>query len=47
MGGDALAPVKALCPIVKEMSGPRRGNEWVGEQGEGGFGGETRKGDSI
>jgi hypothetical protein len=45
MGGEALGPVKALCPSI--------GSRWVGEQRReegirgGGFQRETRKGDNI
>jgi hypothetical protein len=35
MGGEALGPVKALCPRVGEMPGPGSESGWVGEQGEG------------
>jgi hypothetical protein len=34
MGGEALGPVKALCPN-KGMPGPGSRSEWVGKQGEG------------
>jgi hypothetical protein len=35
MGGEALGPVKAICPSVWGMSGPGRRSGWVSEQGEG------------
>jgi hypothetical protein len=53
MGGEALGPVKVLCPCVGECQGQEMG---VGElvsrgrghgMGEGVFRGETRKGDNI
>jgi hypothetical protein len=52
MGGEALGPVKALCPSIGECLGQEAGVGGVGEQGEQGerigvFRGETRKGDSI
>jgi hypothetical protein len=51
VGGEALAPVKVLCPSIGGMPGPGSGCGWVGEggrgKGEGVFGGETRKGDNI
>jgi hypothetical protein len=50
MGGEALGPVKVLCPSTGEYQG-RNGSGWAGEQGDGerigGFAGETRKGDNI
>ena len=45
MGGEALVPVKALCPQCRGMPGPGRGSEWVGEQGERER--KTRKGENI
>jgi hypothetical protein len=33
MGGEALGPVKALCPSVKGMPRPGSGSGWVGERG--------------
>ena len=53
MGGEALSPVKALCPSVGECQGQeagmgglvRRGRGWV--IGGGGFRRETRKGDNV
>jgi hypothetical protein len=48
MGGNALGPVKVLCPIIGD-----RKQEWVGwrggERGEGigDFQRKTRKGDNI
>jgi hypothetical protein len=51
MGGEALGPVKVLCPSIGESQDQEW--EWVG-WGAGGvgrvygiFGGETRKGDNI
>jgi hypothetical protein len=50
MGGEALGPVKVLCPSIGEgldqeagVGGKQRerGEDW------GFFGGETRKGDNI
>jgi hypothetical protein len=35
MGGEALGPVKVLCPSIGECQGPGSGSGWVGEQGEG------------
>jgi hypothetical protein len=52
MGGEALGPMKALCPSIGECQDQEW--EWVGvgkqgggERREGIFGGETRKGDII
>jgi hypothetical protein len=51
MGGEALGPVKSLCPSIGECHDQEW--EWVGcGSGVGGrrlgiFGGETRKGDNI
>jgi hypothetical protein len=51
MGGEALGPVKALCPSIEKCKDQEW--EWVGcvaggrGSGEGIFGGETRKGDNI
>jgi hypothetical protein len=36
MEGEALGPVKALCPSVGECLGQETGSGWVGEQSEGG-----------
>jgi hypothetical protein len=54
MGGEALGPMKAVCPSVGEMSRPGSRSGWVGEQGEGGgdrgrvfFIREIRKGDTF
>jgi hypothetical protein len=51
MGGEALGPVKIICPSIGECQGQEVG---VGElvsrgRGEGMrvFGGKTRKGDNI
>jgi hypothetical protein len=35
MGGEALGPVKALCPSVKEMPGSENRCGQVGEREEG------------
>jgi hypothetical protein len=35
MGGEALGPVKALCPSLGRIPGPGSRSGWVGEQGEG------------
>jgi hypothetical protein len=35
MGGEALGPVKALCPSVGNAR-TSNGSGWVGEQGKGG-----------
>ena len=34
MGGEALGPVKVLCPSVGGKPGPESGSRWVGDQGE-------------
>jgi hypothetical protein len=53
MGGEALGPVKALCPSVVECQSQGSRSGWVGEQGEerakgeGFFQGEIRKGNNI
>jgi hypothetical protein len=51
MGGEALGPVKVLCPSIKDYQGQEVG---VGrlvsrgrERGAGVFRGETRKGNNI
>jgi hypothetical protein len=50
MGGEALGPVKVLCPSIRECQGQKVG---VGSLVSGGggnkgvFGGETRKGANI
>jgi hypothetical protein len=36
MGGEALGPVKVLCPQCRGIPGPGSGSEWAGEQGDGG-----------
>jgi hypothetical protein len=36
MGGEALGPVKALCPSIGEFQDQEAG--WVGEQEVGGWG---------
>ena len=51
MGGEALSPVKALCPNVVECQGQEVGvrvlvNRGLGKE-LGVFGGETMKGDNI
>jgi hypothetical protein len=53
MGGEALGPVKALCPNVGECHGQEAGVGGLREKTEGGnegrvfFRGETRKGNNI
>jgi hypothetical protein len=53
MGGEALCPMKALCPSVGECQGQEAGGGGLvsRRRGEGMgrvfFGGETRKGDNI
>ena len=51
MGGDALGPVKVLCPSIGECQGQEAGVGGLGSRGSreglGVFGGETRKGDNI
>ena len=52
MGGEALGPMKVLCPSVGECQGQEVGLGWVGEQGgrgrgKGVFGGEIKKGENI
>jgi hypothetical protein len=50
MGGEALGPVKVLCPSIGEYLGQEVGVCGVGSRGRGGWGifrGETRKGDNI
>ena len=49
MGGEALGPVKALCPSVGECQGQEAGVGGLGSRGKGKgiFGRETRKGDNI
>jgi hypothetical protein len=52
MGGEALGPMKVLCPSIGECQGQEvgvggllsRGRE---ERGQGVFGGKTRKEDNI
>jgi hypothetical protein len=34
VGGDALGPVKVLCPSIGECQGQEVGSGWVGEQGK-------------
>ena len=51
MGGEALGPVKVLCPSIVECQDWE--SEWLGwgaggrEEDRGIFGGETRKWDNI
>jgi hypothetical protein len=51
MGGEALGPVKVLCPSIVECQGQEW--EWMGwgegrgEEDRGFFGVETKKGDNI
>ena len=51
MGGEALGPVKALCPSVGECQVQEAGLGGLGSRGSregiGGFGEETRKGDNT
>jgi hypothetical protein len=48
MGGEALGPVKVLCPSVRECQGQEVGVcGLVSREGGGVFGGETRKRDNI
>ena len=52
VGGQALGPVKALCPCVGECQCQEAILVWAGEQGKGeedmgSLGGETRKGANI
>jgi hypothetical protein len=51
MGGEALGPVKVLCPSIGEWQGQEAGVGGLGsrgrEKGMGIFRGETRKGDNI
>jgi hypothetical protein len=34
VGGEALGPVKVLCPSIGGQPDPGSGSGWVGEQGE-------------
>jgi hypothetical protein len=49
MGGEAIGPVKALCPSIGECQGQEEGVgglvSWERGKGVGVFGGENRKGD--
>jgi hypothetical protein len=51
MRGEALGPVKALCPSVGECQVQEAGLGGLGSRGSregiGGFGEETRKGDNT
>jgi hypothetical protein len=53
IGGEALGPVKALCPSVGECQGQEAGVDGLVSRGrresmgEAVFGGETRKEDNI
>jgi hypothetical protein len=52
MRGEALDPVKVLCPSIGECQDRGSRSEWAGEQGEEGgdsriLRGEMRKGDKI
>jgi hypothetical protein len=51
MGGEALGPVKVLCPSIEECQGQDMGVGGLGSRGKGEemgvFGEETRKGDNI
>jgi hypothetical protein len=48
MGGEALGPVKVLCPSIGECKGQKAGMSGLGSrervEGIGYFGGEIRKG---
>jgi hypothetical protein len=50
MGGEALGPVKALCPSVRECQDREVGEDGFMSRGrvwDGIFRGETKKGDNI
>jgi hypothetical protein len=51
MGGEALSPVKVLCPNIGECHGQESGVGRLVSRGRGKgigvFGGETRKGNDI
>jgi hypothetical protein len=48
MGGEALGPVKVLCPSIGECQGQEVGvGGLVSGEGIRGFRGETRKRDNI
>jgi hypothetical protein len=51
MGGEALGPVKVLCPSIGDYQSQEAGVGGLVSRGRGegigGFGGETRKGDNI
>ena len=51
MGGEALDPVKVLCPSIGECLGQEAGVGRLGSRGggrgQGIFRGETRKGNNI
>jgi hypothetical protein len=49
MGGEALGPLKVLCPSIGECQGQEAGVGGLGSRGreEGIFGGKTRKEDNI
>jgi hypothetical protein len=48
MGGEALGPVKVLCPTIGECQDQEAGvGGMVGVGNRGFFGGETRKEDNI
>jgi hypothetical protein len=51
MRGEAIGPVKALCPSIGECQGQEAGVGGLVRRGrrkeERGFRGETRKGDNI
>jgi hypothetical protein len=51
MGGEALSPVKVLCPSIEECQGHEAGMGGLGRRGRGerirDFGGETRKENNI
>jgi hypothetical protein len=51
MGGEALGPMKALCPTIRECRGQEEGVGGLESKGRGegigDFWRETRKGDNI
>jgi hypothetical protein len=51
MGGEALGPVKVLCPSIEECQGQEAGVDGLVSRGKGkgmgAFGGKTRKGGNI
>jgi hypothetical protein len=47
MGGEALGPVKILCPSIGECHDQEEGVGALVSRGIGGFGWETRKGHNM